>query len=375
MRNRSTEENHARRSAAACAVVLIVSGLLASSRFAAAQPVLDLDTAISSLTVNDSVAMTVSGSHTLSINRTGATTGITINSSAGLTAINNALVLSGSPQTMAVNNAAGLLMNGSMGGTIGLTKTGPGMLTFAGTNTYIGTTTINAGTLNAGAAGALNGTSNIVVNASGTLLLSQSGSATTNRINNSSTMTLNGGRFNMSGLSEHNLSGTTVTPGIGAVTLSSNSVIDLGAGASILPFAGSSAQTWIAALSIYNCSGTLVAGHGTDQLYFDTDSTNLTATQLSQIAFYSDSGTTLLGTAVYASGLDGEIVPVSEPSTWFAAALAFGGLGFMQRRRMQKFLARTRNLHGGRISDVETAKISHGALQCNIRDKRAARAR
>jgi MYXO-CTERM domain-containing protein len=65
----------------------------------------------------------------------------------------------------------------------------------------------------------------------------------------------------------------------------------------------------------------------------------LTAMQLSQIAFYSDSGTTFLGTAGYASGMDGEIVPVSEPSTWFAAALAFAGLGFMQRRRMQKFLA------------------------------------
>jgi autotransporter-associated beta strand protein len=302
--------------------------------------ILDTDKTISSLTVNDSAAVTISGSsHTLSIAGTGATTGITINSGAGLTTINSNLALSGSSQTMAVNNTAGLLINGSVSGTIGLTKTGSGTLTLGGTNTYTGTTTINAGTLNAGATGALGGTSSIVVNAGGTLLLSQSGSQTTNRINNNSTMTLNGGTFNTGGLSEHNLSGTTVTPGIAALTLSSNSVINLGAGMSVLAFAGSSAQTWTATLSIYNWSGTLGTGHGTDQLYFGTDATGLTAMQLSQIAFYSDGGTTFLGTAGYASGMDGEVVPVSEPSTWFAAALAFGGLGFTQRRRMQKFLA------------------------------------
>jgi autotransporter-associated beta strand protein len=299
--------------------------------------VLDTDATISSLTVNDSVAVTISGPHILSIVGTGATTGITINSGAGLTTVNSNLVLSGASQTMAVNNTAGLLINGSVSGTIGLTKAGTGMLTLAGTNTYTGTTTVNAGTLNAGAAGALGGTSSIVVNAGGTLLLSQSASATNDRINNSSTMTLNGGTFNTGGLSEHELSGVTVTPGIGALTLSSNSIIDLGAGASILAFANSSAQTWTATLSIYNWSGTPVTGHGTDQLYFGTDSTGLTADQLIQIAFYSDSGTTFLGTAGFASGMDGELVPVSESSTWLAGALAFCGLGFTQRRRMGKF--------------------------------------
>jgi autotransporter-associated beta strand protein len=300
--------------------------------------VLDIDATISSLTVNDSATVTISGSHSLSIAGTGPTTGITINSGAGLTTINSNLALSGSSQTMAVNNAAGLLINGVVSGTIGLTKTGAGTVTLAGTNTYTGATTINAGTLNAKAAGALGGTSNIVINGSGTLLLSASASPTTDRINNSSTMTLNGGTFNTAGLSEHNLSGATVTPGIGALTLSSNSVIDLAGGASILAFANSSTQTWTGTLSIYNWSGTPVIGNGTDQIYFGTDATGLTSTQLGQIVFYSDSGTTLLGTAGYASGMDGEIVAVSEPSTWFAAALAFGCLGFTQRRRMRKFL-------------------------------------
>jgi autotransporter-associated beta strand protein len=298
--------------------------------------VLDLDTTISSLTVNDSAAVTISGSHTLSIDGSGATAGITINSGAGLTTVNSNLVLIGSSQTMTVNNSAGLLINGSVGGTIGLTKAGTGTLTLAGTNTYTGTTTINAGTLNAGAAGSLGGTSNIVVNAGGTLLLSQSGSATNNRINNSSTMTLNGGTFNTAGLSEYELSGVTVTPGIGALTLSSSSIIDLGAGASILAFANSSAQTWSGTLSIYNWSGTPVVGNGIDQLYFGTDSTGLTAQQLSQIAFYSDSGTTFLGSAGFVSGMDGEIGPVPEPATWFAAALVTGTLAWSRRRRFPR---------------------------------------
>jgi MYXO-CTERM domain-containing protein len=81
-----------------------------------------------------------------------------------------------------------------------------------------------------------------------------------------------------------------------------------------------------------------VTGNGTDQLYFGTDATGLTATQLSQIAFYSDSGTTFLGIGGYGLGLDGELVPVPEPGTWFAAALALGALAFTQRRRYQKFL-------------------------------------
>jgi hypothetical protein len=185
-----------------------------------------------------------------------------------------------------------------------------------------------------------------VVNAGGTLLFSQSGNATTNRINNSSTITLNGGTFNTAGLSEHELSGVAVTPGIGALTLSNSSIIDLGSGASILAFANSSAQTWSGTLKIYNWSGTPGIGDGTDQVYFGTDSTSLTAAQLSQIAFYSDSGTTFLGPAGFTTGLDGEIGPVPEPATCFAAALGAGAIAWFQRRRFSRIWGISRQRHG-----------------------------
>lgn len=160
------------------------------------------------------------------------------------------------------------------------------------------------------------GTSSIVVNQSESLLFCTSQNATTDSINGSIPMPLNSGIFNTAGLSEHGLSGTTMTSGLGAITLSNNSTLDLGAGASVSMFAESNAQTWTGTLS--------TAG--------------LTGTEPSQMALYSDSGTAFLGSAGYASDLDGEVVAAPEPTSWLAAALAFGALAFTQRRRMRKAL-------------------------------------
>ncbi len=298
---------------------------------------LDQDKTIASLTVNDPAAVTISGSHTLTIS---GATAITTNSGAGLTTISSAVALAGSSQTIAVNNSAGLLISGNVSGTAGLTKTGTELLTLTGANTYTGATTINAGTLAAGATSALGATSGIIVNAGGTLLLSQPGALTTDRINNSSTMSLNGGTFATGGHSEFALTGSTVTAGIGALTLASSSVIDLGSGSSILAFANSSLQAWTGVLSIYNWTGTPITGGGVDQLYVGTDSTGLTAEQLSQVVFYSDSGTTALGTGGYSLAMDGELGPVPEPATWATASLTLVYLCFTQRRRLRKLIGR-----------------------------------
>lgn len=322
-------------------VVFSVTGVTAQNQ----NTTLDSDTTISSLTVNDTAAVTISGAHVLSINGVGAATGITINSGAGLTTINSNLILIGSSQTMTVNNSAGLLINGSVAGTIGLTKAGTGTLTLAGTNTYTGTTTINAGTLNAGAAGALAGTSSIVVNSGGTLLLSQAGSPTSDRINNSSTMTLNGGTFNTGGLSEHGASNNTA--GIGALTLQSTSTIDMGNGSSIVAFANSNLSTWSGTLKIYNWSGTPLTGGGTDQLYFGSDATGLTVAQLLDIQFYSGSGTGAYGAGAIIL-TDGEVVPgvvpVSEPATWITAVLALSFVSCKARDRFARSFARRMRL-------------------------------
>ena len=217
-----------------------------------------------------------------------------------------------------------------------VTKSGAGTWTLSGANTYSGTTTINGGTLsidnNNTTTPRLANTSNITINSTGTLLLSQSGgTASIDRINNSATITMAGGTFNTGGLSEYTAG--SVPPGMGALTLTSTSIIDLGSGASIIAFANSSASTWTGGtkLNIYNWSGTPLTGGGTDQVYFGTDTTGLTSVQLAQVEFFSGAGTGDLGSAIILA--DGEIVPIPEPSTWVGGGLALLSVGYTQRRR------------------------------------------
>jgi fibronectin-binding autotransporter adhesin len=280
---------------------------------------------------------------------------VTINSDGVLNLNNNAETidaLSSSSSTSSVTLGTGTLTVGSsniaaagfagvISGTGGsLVKIGSsGAQTLSGANTYTGTTTINAGTLyldnNNTTTARLANTSSITVNSGGTLGLLQSGVASNDRINNNATMTLNGGTFNTGGLQEHGA--TNNTAGIGALTLQSSSVIDMASGTSILAFANSSANSvaWGTgkSLDIWDWTGTPLTGGGTDQLYFGSDATGLTASQLLEIHFYSGAGTGLYGGPTLIL-LDGEVVPVPEPSTWVAAGLAFVALAFTQRRRL-----------------------------------------
>jgi autotransporter-associated beta strand protein len=129
--------------APAADVVFSVTGVTPQNQ----NTVVDVNTTISSLTVNDPTAVTISGPGVLSIVGGGAATGITINPGAGLTTINSNLALSGPAQAVTVNNAAGLIINGAVSGVDGLTKEGTGDLVLTGVNTYTGNTTILAGSL------------------------------------------------------------------------------------------------------------------------------------------------------------------------------------------------------------------------------------
>jgi hypothetical protein len=186
--------------------------------------------------------------------------------------------------------------------------------------------------------GRLASTSGITVNSGGTLLLAQSGAASNDRINDSATMTLNANgsstvAFNTGGLSEHGASNNTA--GIGALTLSSTSIIDLGSAASIVAFADSHLSTWTGTLKIYNWTGTPYTGNGADELFFGNNNTTnaLSSAQLADIVFYSDSGITQIGSATGQLST-GEVVPIPEPSTFVAASLLLGALGYRERRKI-----------------------------------------
>ena len=194
-----------------------------------------------------------------------------------------------------------------------------GTVTFTGDNTYTGQTNITGGNLVAAAAGALASTASISIASGATLQLAGTG----DRINDNAALSM-AGNFNTAGLSET----------VGTLSLAGNSIVDLGAGNSILRFANSAGMTWSGTLSIYDYTGSAL-GNGTDQVFFGSDSSGLTSGQLGLISFYSGDGTGFLGTAGILS--DGEIVPesaaVPEPSTKAAGTLFAIALVWRATRR------------------------------------------
>lgn len=211
---------------------------------------------------------------------------------------------SGAATVLAVSNSI-TTFSGVLTNTGGLGKTGPGTLVLSGAsaNTYGSTsangyTTVSGGTLQlskmAGVGAVANGS--LIVNTGGTLLL---GAA--NQIGDAVPMTLGGGTFKTAGFSEQ----------LGTLKVSANSQIDLGAGSSVLKFAASSGVAWTVGtvLTVTNWNGSFTGG-GAEQLIFGSNSSALTAAQVSQIRFANPPG---FPVGTYAATIlsSGEIVPLT----------------------------------------------------------------
>ena len=229
------------------------------------------------------------------------------------------------------NTVSGNISDGGAAGGLAISKTSTGTWILTGSNSFSGSTSVSAGTLNinGGSNQALGGTGSVSVTGTGTLLLSSS-----NQIKDTAGVTLGGGTLQLNNVSE----GTTSAAGVGALTLSSSSTIDL-TGTDILHFAVSDTQAWTGTLSIVNWSGTPITGGGAEELLFGTNATSITAAQLLEIQFIDPAGYAPgTYTATFATLNPGEIVPlapVPEPSTDVAAVLAVAALLVTQRRHFK----------------------------------------
>lgn len=208
-------------------------------------------------------------------------------------------------------------------------KKGTGTLEYSGNvaNTYTGVTEIHQGTLKlnkTAGTDAIAGSS-IKINSGGTLLLNSK-----NQIKDTTTLTLAGGTFS-TGLGVGN------DEKLGALTLTSNSRIELGSGVHLLEFANSSAlsDAWTGTLTIYGWTGDALGGTQ-GQIYFGNNSMGLTSSQLSQISFDGFG----MGAAILANGQIVPIAVIPEAEVIWGTLLLAGGIVWYERNRLRKMVMR-----------------------------------
>ncbi|MEI6032736.1 MAG: autotransporter-associated beta strand repeat-containing protein [Verrucomicrobiae bacterium] len=184
----------------------------------------------------------------------------------------------------------------------GVTKLGANRLTLSGTNTYTGATLVTAGTMLL--SGTAANTSGVTVSG-GTLQLGAS-----NRINSSAALVLSGGTLDVGG---------SFSQGLGTLTLSGNSFINLSGGT--LTFADSQGTTW-GAFTLD------ITGFASGSSIKFASSAGLDGSQLGKFS----------ATGFNSFALDGSgyltAVAIPEPSTWVLVAAAGTFLMVMRRRRL-----------------------------------------
>ena len=281
---------------------------------------------------------------------------MTYSGAISLTATSTVGHISNGTGTVTLSNAI------SSTGTFGLNIVGGTTVTLSGASNYTGATTVSAATVlsldNNNSTTARVGNSSGIVASAGTttgatIQLTQSGTtASTDRIGDAVPVTLaagtaagRGGIFNTGGLTEGPAGGAAGSAAaMGALTLQANSTINFTAGGSSLLF---SSLVYMAgdAVRILNFTGAVGADDGTagnNRLLFTTDP-SLTASQLASIQFYSDAGTTAIGSGATEIGFNGyfELVPtpVPEPATWMVGAFLVGTVGVLRRRQIVKLLS------------------------------------
>jgi len=223
-------------------------------------------------------------------------------------------------------------------------------------NTYTGSTTVSGsgGTGTLEVTGKLSGTTAVTVNNSGTLLLNNTtgGPAGVSDIIKSGNADLTVGSTGTNTVKiGDTLQGNTQSFK-GTLTLSGNSILDLGAlDTNTFSFNNATLASFGGSIKVYNWSGANygigeTADHGTatdDRIFIGSDLFGQNS-QITNISFFSDSGSTLIGAGMQVSFSGGfEIVPVPEPATTaLLGAVALCALiGYRERRRFAGIGRRT----------------------------------
>lgn len=193
-------------------------------------------------------------------------------------------------------------------GSAGIVQAGNGttqLQPLYGANTFTGNVRIESGTLStAGPVAALAGVSEIRIEG-GALVLGQS-----NGVNDVAVIDLAGGTLQ---------TGIGLAETLGALSITSSSRIDLSGGNSALTFSSLTISNTLAVWN-YSAGDTLTIQGGT------------ATGDLSNVLFYSDSGSTFLGSGAFSGDL---LIPVPEPgvATMLVLASLFWGLMRWVRRR------------------------------------------
>jgi autotransporter-associated beta strand protein len=271
-------------------------------------------------------AVTINGSSTLALGASQSVASLTGAASSNVTLGSNTITIG---NTSGNTTYAGRITGGSSSA---LVKDGASTQVLTGNNTgFTGTTTINSGTLQAASANSLGSNNTVQVNG-GSLLVSAPGA-----LNNMS-VTLNSTSIDVAGLAfSGNYSGR-----VNNLTLSKNSIIDLGEGSVSIMFDTFVMSTFT--LDIYNWTGTTLwnggTGNDTDKVYFGPD---LSDAALAKIYFHSGavgggdsflgSGFELMPQTSFDGGLGYQIIPVPEPETYATGLLLLlGGAWWMWKR-------------------------------------------
>ena len=134
----------------------------------------------------------------------------------------------------------------------------------------------------------------------------------------------------------------------GVFKLSSAAVLDMGGAAgsfsgsgvglsSTLTFANSNATDGWTGLKVFNWDGVLWTGGGNDRILFSSYTGSQVVFGGSEVQFYSDSGTTVIGSGgqlVTSPGGGWELVPVPEPSTVVGVLGLIGMAAWRERRHL-----------------------------------------